>query len=229
MITIGYPPFLGIFTGSGSSTNPQVQAQQQEQSNGFGDGFGGFGGFNGYGGSGTVQACYTSNANLAVPTSIAPVSSGTLVDGTVCGSPAAAAGITASSVITAINGQPAGSPAHLTSILARYRPGDTISVTWVSPTGQRKTSNIRLAAGPPQYPRTSPPTRLTDPPVTVPSPAANPVSPRGRAYAQIRGECCLYGAALVPVSSGGPGPASASRYRRRAPDRRPCPGSPAAP
>jgi S1-C subfamily serine protease len=85
-----------------------------------------------------------------VPTSIAPVSSGTLVDGTICGSPAAAAGITAGSVITAINGQPAGSPAHLTSILARYRPGDTISVTWVSPTGHQATSRIRLAAGPPR-------------------------------------------------------------------------------
>src|ERR1700761_8795644 len=47
-ITIGYPPFLGIFTSSGNSPNPQVQAQQQEGQNGFGDGFGGFGGFNGY-------------------------------------------------------------------------------------------------------------------------------------------------------------------------------------
>jgi hypothetical protein len=34
--------------------------------------------------------------------------------------------------------------------LARFRPGDTISVTWVSPAGQRTTSSIRLAAGPPQ-------------------------------------------------------------------------------
>jgi S1-C subfamily serine protease len=150
VITIGYPPFVGIFTGSGTSSNPQVQAQQQQQGSGFGDGFGGFGGFNGFSGSGTVPSCYTSNTNLAVPTSIAPVSSGTLVDGTICGSPAASAGITGGSVITAVDGQPAGSPAHVTSILARYRPGDRISVTWVSPAGQHTTSSIRLAAGPPQ-------------------------------------------------------------------------------
>lgn len=150
VITIGYPPFVGIFTGSGTSSNPQVQAQQQQQSSGFSDGFGGFGGFNGFGGTTTVPSCYTSNTNLAVPTSIAPVSSGTLVDGTICGSPAASAGITGGSVITAIDGQSAGSPAHVTSILARYRPGHTISVTWVSPAGRRTTSSIRLAAGPPQ-------------------------------------------------------------------------------
>jgi S1-C subfamily serine protease len=57
--------------------------------------------------------------------------------------------MTAGSVITAINGQPAGSPASLTSILARFRPGDTISVTWVSP-GQQTTSSAHLTAGPPQ-------------------------------------------------------------------------------
>lgn len=144
-ITIGYPPFLGIFTGSGTSSNPQVQAQQQQAS-----GLGGFGGFNGYGQSGAVPACYASNTNLTVPSAIAPVNSGTLVDGTICGSPAAAAGITAGSVITAINGQPDGSPAHMVAILARYRPGDAISVTWVSPSGHRTTSHLHVAAGPPQ-------------------------------------------------------------------------------
>jgi S1-C subfamily serine protease len=85
-----------------------------------------------------------------VPTAIAPVSSGTLIDGTICGSPAAAAGITGGSVITGVNRQSAGSPAQLQGILARFRPGDTISVTWVSPAGKRSTSQLRLAAGPPQ-------------------------------------------------------------------------------
>jgi S1-C subfamily serine protease len=151
-VTIGYPPFLGIFTGSGTDPSPQDQAQQQALQNGFGDGFGGFGGFNGFGSPATTPACYTSNTGLAVPSAIAPASSGTLVDGTICGSPAATAGITAGSVITAINGRPAGAPAGLSATLARYRPGDTISLTWVSPAGQRTTSSIRLAAGPPQLP-----------------------------------------------------------------------------
>ena len=135
-VTIGYPPFAGIFIGSGSSSSPQAQAQQQEQQNG--------------GGSGSSAQCYTSNSDLTVPSVIAPVNSGTLIIGTICGGPAAAAGMTGGAVITAVNGQAVGSPDDLASILSRFHPGDTISVTWVSPSGQRTTSNLHLAAGPPQ-------------------------------------------------------------------------------
>ena len=132
-IVIGYPPFVGIFLGSGSSSNPQTQAQQQAG-----------------GGSGNAPNCYTSNADLVVPSTIAPVSSGALVDGAICGSPAASAGLTGGAVITAVNGQAVTSPDDLTSMLARFHPGDTISVTWVSPSGQRTTSSLHLTAGPPQ-------------------------------------------------------------------------------
>ena len=134
-IMIGYPPFLGIFVGSGSASSPQAQQQQQEEQNG---------------GLGSSQACYTSNADLTVPSTIAPVSSGTLVIGTICGSPAASAGLTGGAVITAVNGQPAASPDDLTGILARFHPGQVISVTWVSPSGHKTASRVQLAAGPPQ-------------------------------------------------------------------------------
>ncbi len=137
-VTIGYPPFLGIFIGSGSSSNPKTQAQQQEQQNG------------GDGGSGSTPGCYTSNADLTVPSVIAPVNSGTLIDGTICGSATASAGLTGGAVITAVNGQAVGSPDDLAGILSRFHPGDTISVTWVSPSGQRTTSSLHLTAGPPQ-------------------------------------------------------------------------------
>jgi S1-C subfamily serine protease len=135
-ITIGYPPFMGIFTGSGSSSSPQAQAQQQGQQAG--------------GGAGSTPACYTSNSDLTAPSAIAPVNSGALVIGTICGSPAAAAGMTGGAVITAVNGQAVGSPDDLTGILARFHPGQVISVTWVSPSGHRTTSSLHLAAGPPQ-------------------------------------------------------------------------------
>jgi S1-C subfamily serine protease len=138
VITIGYPPFVGVFIASGSSSNPQTQAQQQGQQNG------------GFGGSGSTPACYNSNADVTVPSDIAPVSSGTLIDGTICGSPAAAADMTGGAVITAVNGQAVGSPDDFASIMKRFRPGDTISVTWVSPSGQRTTSRLHLTAGPPQ-------------------------------------------------------------------------------
>ena len=150
-IVIGYPPFIGIYVGQGTSSNPQDQAsQQQQQNNGFG-GFGGFGGLgNGNGsGNGGNPSCYTSDANLSVPSTIASVNSGTLVIGTICDSPAAAAGLTAGSVITELNGQTVGSPQSLAGIMAKLRPGDTVSVTWVTPNGQSKTGNLALTAGPP--------------------------------------------------------------------------------
>ncbi len=154
-IVIGDPPFIGIYVVQGTDANPQDQASQQQQNNGFG-GFGGFGNGNGFGngagngtGNGGTSGCFTSNANLSVPSAIASVNSGTLVIGTICGSPAAAAGLTAGSVITGLDGQTVGSPQSLADIMAKLRPGDTVSVTWVTPSGQTKHGNLALTAGPP--------------------------------------------------------------------------------
>jgi S1-C subfamily serine protease len=138
VITIGYPPFIGVFIGSGSSSDPQAQAQQQGRGGGA------------FGGAGSAPACYNSNTDLLVPSSIAPVGSGTLIEGTICGSPAAAAGMTGGAVITAVNGQAVGSPDDFAGVITRFHPGDTVSVTWVSPSGQRTTSSLHLTAGPPQ-------------------------------------------------------------------------------
>jgi S1-C subfamily serine protease len=147
-IVIGYPPFIGIYIGQGSSASPQTQAQEQEPSNGgFGGGFGNGSGY-GPGGSGNA-GCYTSDANLTVPSTIAPVNSGTLVLGTICGSPAASAGLTAGSVITAVNGQSVGAPQSLTSIMSKFKPGASVSLSWVTPSGQDKTGQLTLTPGPP--------------------------------------------------------------------------------
>jgi S1-C subfamily serine protease len=149
-ISIGYPPFIGIYVGQGDSSDPQQQAAAQQQNNGFG-GFGGFGG-DGSGngtGNGQGQSCYRNDSNLPVPSAIAPVSSGTLVVGTICGSPAADAGVSAGSVITAVNGQAIGAPQTVHNALAKFRPGDTVSLTWVTPSGQRKTADVTLTEGPP--------------------------------------------------------------------------------
>jgi S1-C subfamily serine protease len=140
-VSIGYPPFVGIYYTPGSSSNPQIQDQQQSQ--GSGNPFGGFGGYGG------VPACYTSNANLEVPSQVAPVNSGTLIDGVICGSPAAKAGMTAGSVITAVNGTAVGAPNQLKSTLAPFKPGDTVTITWVNLNGRSATSTLHLVAGPP--------------------------------------------------------------------------------
>jgi len=144
-ITIGYPPFIGIYVGQGTSSDPQQQAAAQQQNNGFG----GFGG-NGFGGNGSgSQSCYSNDSSLPVPSAIAPVSSGTLVIGTICDSPAANAGVAAGSVITSVNGQAIGAPDSLHTQIAKYQPGNTISVTWVTPSGQHKTASVTLTQGPP--------------------------------------------------------------------------------
>jgi S1-C subfamily serine protease len=154
-IVIGYPPFIGVYIGKGTSSSPQVQAQQQEGATGNGSfGNGGFGngsfGGNGSGNGGSGSAsCYTSDANLQVPSTIASVKSGTLVVGTICNSPAAAAGLTAGSVITGVNGQPISSPQSMVTIVSKFKPGTTVSLTWVTPSGQRKTGSLALTAGPP--------------------------------------------------------------------------------
>jgi len=151
-ISIGYPPFIGVYVSPGTSSDPRQQAAAQQQNNGFGGG-GGFGG-NGFGGNGSTgngqgQSCYTNDSNLPTPSTIAPVSSGTLIVGTICGSPAATAGMTAGSVITGLNGQAIGAPDSLHTQIAKYRPGDTVSVTWVTPSGQHKTASVTFTAGPP--------------------------------------------------------------------------------
>jgi S1-C subfamily serine protease len=58
--------------------------------------------------------------------------------------------MTGGAVITAVNAQTVSSPDDLAGVLSRFHPGDTISVTWVSPSGQRTTSSLHLTAGPPQ-------------------------------------------------------------------------------
>jgi S1-C subfamily serine protease len=141
-ITIGYPPFVGIYFTASSNSSPQVQQQQEEQSSG--NPFGGFGGF------GQQQSsCYTSDSNLQTPSQIAPVNSGALIDGVICDSPAANAGMTAGSVITAVNGNAVSTTDQLQSTLEAFRPGDTVTITWANLNGQSTTSTLHLASGPP--------------------------------------------------------------------------------
>ena len=141
-VHIGYPPFMGVYIGQGSDSSPQAQEENQ--------GGGGYGGYpGGFGGNNGNSGCYNNDSNLTDPTNIANVNSGTLILGVICGSAAESAGMTAGSVITSVNGQAIGSPQDLTSVVSKYSPGDSISVTWVSPSGKTTTSSLKLADGPP--------------------------------------------------------------------------------
>jgi len=139
-ITIGPTGFLGVLVPSQrasslSSPARQQQAQLSQQSSGIGS-------------PGSGQ-CLANDQNAGVPQNIAPVSTGTLVLGSLCGTPSAQAGIVAGDVITAVDGHAVGSPDSLTAILQHYRPGTTVSVTWVDTSGVRHVGDLGLLQHPP--------------------------------------------------------------------------------
>jgi len=65
------------------------------------------------------------------------------------GSPAAAAGITANSTITALNGQSVGTSLALRNAIVAHNPGASVSVTWTDPQGASHTATVTLGSGPP--------------------------------------------------------------------------------
>jgi S1-C subfamily serine protease len=134
-IQIGLPAFLGALVPSSTSTDPQRQASEELRQAGSGSD----------GGSGSN--C-TAGETTAIPASIAPARSGALVDGVLCGTPAAAAGIVAGDVITSIGGHAVTTPGSLNAIVSRYRPGSKAALAWVSPGGGRHTAVVTLGAAP---------------------------------------------------------------------------------
>jgi S1-C subfamily serine protease len=132
-VQIGLPAFLGVFLPDSSSTSPQRQASRKLHQTGAV--------------SGSGSGC-TSGDTTSAPASIAPAGTGALVDGVLCGTPAAQAGLFAGDVITSAGGHAVTSPRSLTAILSRCRPGSQVALAWVAPDGSLHTAAVTLAAGP---------------------------------------------------------------------------------
>jgi len=132
-IQIGLPAFLGALVPDSSSADPRQQGRQEKQQSGAVISRG--------------STCSTGYIT-AVPASIAPARSGALVDGVLCGTAAASAGLSAGDVITSIGGQAVTTPGSLTAIVDRYRPGRRTPLAWVSPDGRLHTALVTLNAGP---------------------------------------------------------------------------------
>ena len=90
-----------------------------------------------------------------MPSCIAPASSGALVDGVLCGTAAAAAGIVSGDVITAVNGEAITTPGSLTAMMSGSRPGSKVTLRWETPSGQQQTATLALSAAPAQVTRTT--------------------------------------------------------------------------
>jgi S1-C subfamily serine protease len=146
-VQIGSTGFVGVLVagnsggGQSTQTSPQAQLQQQEQADQQPGGVGGI----------PATGCVpTGSSPSGVPSSIAPVSSGTLVLGTICEEPAAEAGMIPGDVITSVAGKKVSSPASLTNILQGVRSGTTVSITWITPSNQTVNHMLTVAAAPPQ-------------------------------------------------------------------------------
>jgi S1-C subfamily serine protease len=136
-VVIGPRGFLGVVIPQTAATSPQQQA----------------GGYappsrTSLPNSPHSARCLQTSASANPPAVLAPARSGALVDGVLCGTGAAAAGLAAGDVITAAAGQPVKSPKELTAIMNDCRPGAMVRVTWVSTSGARLTRLVRLDAAP---------------------------------------------------------------------------------
>lgn len=63
------------------------------------------------------------------------------------GSPAESAGITPDDVIVGIDGNSVGSVQSLRTALQRHSPGDSVSVSWVTPSGDQHSASVQLTNG----------------------------------------------------------------------------------
>ena len=149
VVRVGSTGFLGVVVIPGANGqqstqgDPHSQLRQQEQNNQQNSLGGGQ-----FGGAPPGQ-CLTSDGNAGVPTKIAPVTSGTLILGSLCGTPAATAGLGSGDVVTGVNGHSVSSPSSLVSILGVLHKGQSVTVTWVTPTDQTISRSMTLAAAPP--------------------------------------------------------------------------------
>jgi S1-C subfamily serine protease len=130
-IQLGMPAFLGVLLPDSNSTSPQTEAGHGSPSK-------------------SGPSCLNQDAGnySAVPARIAPAPSGALVDGVVCGTAAASAGLEAGDVITSFGGQTVSSADALSSDLSHDRPGLKGLLTWVGIGGSSHSALVTLGIGP---------------------------------------------------------------------------------
>jgi S1-C subfamily serine protease len=146
-VRVGPVGFLGIIVTGGrngqqstlASPRAQARQEQQQQQQQGGAPFGSPG-----------SGCLANANEAAVPARIAPAGSGTLVLGSLCNTPAAAAGMVPGDVITNVNGHAVSSPVSLVTILSALKAGQAVRVDWVTPGGATVDRTMTLVGAPPQ-------------------------------------------------------------------------------
>jgi S1-C subfamily serine protease len=142
-IRIGWPAFMGVAVassagnGAGAANTPRQQWQQLNSE-----------ALQAGGGINSSGSCLVSDSGNPVPGRIAPASSGTLIAGVFCNAPAHRAGLGGGDVIQSVDGRAVTAPVSLSRVLARFHPGQQVSVTWMDTAGQRHTTPLTRIAGP---------------------------------------------------------------------------------
>lgn len=143
-VQIGSTGFMGVLVPAGAASQPSNPQQQRDRQLKQDQGTSGFPV------QPSVPACLQNQQGAGVPSKVAPVSSGALIIGELCGTPADKAGIIAGDVITSVGGRAISSPKQLTSVMLGFRPGSPVKVTWVDVSGQSHTSTLNLVQAPPR-------------------------------------------------------------------------------
>jgi S1-C subfamily serine protease len=136
-VHIGLPAFIGV----GVSDPSQGCTSTGTGSGGSGSGGSGSGGFGGSGTGGTGSGTGGTGSG-------ATTSSGALICDVYQGTPAASSGLQVGDVITGVNGKSVASENALTTIMAGYKPGDTIKITYQNSSGSSQTASVKLVDGP---------------------------------------------------------------------------------
>lgn len=83
-----------------------------------------------------------------MPGRVAPIRYGAMVEGVLCGSPAAGSGLVPGDAIVSAAGRPVRSPGELAAVIAGCAPGTNLPVTWVDLEGSVHSALIRVATAP---------------------------------------------------------------------------------
>jgi S1-C subfamily serine protease len=132
-VHIGLPAFIGV----GVSDPSQGCASSGSGTGGTGGtgGIGGIGGTGGTGGTGSGSGGSTT-------------ASGALICDVYQSTPAASSGLAVGDVITAVNGAKVATENALTTIMAGFKPGQTIKITYQNTSGTSQTASVKLVDGP---------------------------------------------------------------------------------
>jgi S1-C subfamily serine protease len=133
-VTIGVPGFLGVVVAAAAQADPPPQNSTAS--------------ITGASASAAYPDCLTMTAEAAPPRGMERDRAGALVEGVLCGTAAARAGLSEGDVITSVGGEPVSSTRGLAAIMSATRPGWRETVEWLTSAGRCRSATLLLGSAP---------------------------------------------------------------------------------